>query len=258
MTRRETYRLNRCRAQLMKHLMDRLRRWYWRQMFHPAVLGMLVNPFFLARRALAREMRRVAHHARGRLLDVGCGQKPYEEMFAVTSYIGVELDTPENRAHKRADEFYDGKHLPFPVAEFDTVLCNQVLEHVFEPDVFLAELARVLKPGGMLILTVPFVWDEHEQPFDYARYSSFGLRHLLTKHGFAVKEHVKTLGDLSVLCQLGNAYLFKIARGRSRVFNLLLTGFVMAPISLSGVIFARLFPKNGDLYLDNIVIAHRQ
>ena len=58
-------------------------------------------------------------------------------------------------------------------------MCNQVLEHVFNPDDFVREIARVLKPGGALLLTVPFVWNEHEQPYDYARYSSFGLRAFL-------------------------------------------------------------------------------
>ena len=61
------------------------------------------------------------------------------------------------------------------------MLCNQVLEHVFNPDEFLLKINRVLKNDGKLLLTVPFVWDEHEQPFDYARYSSFGLKALIEK-----------------------------------------------------------------------------
>lgn len=226
-------------------------------MFDPALMGMLVNPFFLARRGLAREMRRCANRVGGRLLDVGCGQKPYQEMFTVSAYVGVEIDSPENRKYKLADQFYDGRHLPFADREFDTILCNQVLEHVFEPDEFVAELLRVLKPGGTLLLTVPFVWDEHEQPFDYARYSSFGLRHLLTKHGFVVEEQVKTLANISVLCQLSNAYLFKVTQTRFRLLNQLFTSLFMAPISLVGVVLAWLLPQNGDLYLDNIVIAQR-
>jgi SAM-dependent methyltransferase len=75
-----------------------------------------------------------------------------------------------------------------------------VLEHVFNPDDFLNEVNRVLKPSGKLLLTVPFVWDEHEQPYDYARYSSFGLRSLLEKHGFSIVKHEKVGGGTPPFC----------------------------------------------------------
>lgn len=234
-----------------------LSRWLSRQMFDPTLAGVLVNPFFLTRRALARAMRGCASHVRGRVLDVGCGQKPYIGMFSMTEYVGLEVDSTENRKNKLADFFYDGRRFPFGDAEFDTVVCNQVLEHVFEPDEFVREIRRVLRPGGALILTVPFVWDEHEQPFDYARYSSFGLRHLLSSQGLVVEEHRKTCADTSVLFQLGNAYLFKVLQTRFRLLNLLLTAVLMAPLSLFGLVAGRLLPRNDDLYLDNIVIARR-
>lgn len=95
------------------------------------------------------------------------------------------------------------------------VICNQVLEHVFNPDLFLQEIFRVLKPGGKLLMTVPFVWDEHEQPWDYARYSSFGLRSLLERNGFIVDEQRKTNADARVLFQLINAYLYKALQASS-------------------------------------------
>jgi SAM-dependent methyltransferase len=234
-----------------------LRQWLLRQAYDPSYIGVLVNPFYLTRRALARAMRRLAPHVQGRVLDVGCGQKPYMGMLSVSSYTGLEIDTPENRRSKRADAFYDGTHFPFAEGEFDSVLCNQVLEHVFEPDLFVAELHRVLKPGGTLVLTVPFVWDEHEQPYDYARYSSFGLRHLLSKHGFVLDEQIKTLPDIAVLHQLLNAYLYKVLLTRSRVVNLLVTAILMAPVSCAGLLLGRILPNNADLYLDNVVLARK-
>jgi SAM-dependent methyltransferase len=234
-----------------------LRQWLLRQAYDPSYIGMLVNPFYLTRRALARAMRRLAPRVQGRVLDVGCGQKPYMGMLTVSSYTGLEIDTPENRHSKRADAFYDGTHFPFDDGEFDSVLCNQVLEHVFEPDLFVAEIQRVLKHGGTLVLTVPFVWDEHEQPYDYARYSSFGLRHLLIKHGFTVDEEIKTLSNIAVLHQLLNAYLYKVLLTRSRVVNLLVTGILMAPISFAGLLLGRILPDNADLYLDNVILARK-
>lgn len=233
------------------------RAWHARQ-FDPGVLGILVNPFFLARRRLWAEMKALAPLAQGRLLDVGCGSEPYRALFTVSEYLGLEIDSPEARSRGVADAFYDGRRFPFDAARFDAVLCNQVLEHVFEPDAFVAEICRVLAPGGRLILTVPFVWDEHEQPHDYARYSSFGLRALLERNGFTVVQHRKLLADCSVLFQLLNAYLYKVLRTRSMMLNVVSTALLLAPVSLVGWVLGALLPGNPDLFLDQCVVAERR
>jgi SAM-dependent methyltransferase len=230
----------------------------WRaQAFNPSLLGAFVNPFFLARRGLWAEMVELGAHARGRLLDVGCGTQPYRVLFDVPEYIGLEIDSPEARERGVADAFYDGDQFPFNDEHFDTVVCNQVLEHVFNPDRFIAETCRVLKPGGRLLLTVPFVWDEHEQPYDFARYSSFGLRSLLERNGFSVIAHHKLLPDVSVIFQLLNAYLYKVLLSRRPLVNKLITAIVMAPISLIGLALGKVLPRNEDLFLDQGVVAER-
>jgi SAM-dependent methyltransferase len=132
-----------------------------------------------------------------------------------------------------------------------------VLEHVFNPDEFLAEINRVLKPGGRLLLTVPFVWDEHEQPYDYARYSSFGLRVLLEKHGLQILQHKKLAADASILFQLGNAYLYKITQHLPMFIKWFLTVTVMALINILGVLAGKLLPDNPDLFLDHVVLAEK-
>ena len=93
---------------------------------------------------------------KGKVLDVGCGTKPYESMIPHTEYVGLEFDAPENRASKKADIFYDGLYFPLKDSGFDSILTTQVLEHVFEPEIFVAELNRVLKTNGKILLTVPF------------------------------------------------------------------------------------------------------
>jgi len=228
-------------------------------MFNPSFLGIFVNPFYFARKGLYTAMSQFVPKLQGKILDVGCGQKPYQHLCnTVVEYIGLEIDSPENRINKHADYFYDGKNFPFENREFDSVMTNQVLEHVFNPDEFLAEIYRILKPDGMLLLTAPFVWDEHEQPIDYARYSSFGLKHLLQKQGFEIVSQIKTSTDVSVIFQLINAYLFKILQTNNPYFNLLLTILLMAPFNMMGVILAKILPNNQDLYLDNIVLARKK
>lgn len=236
-------------------MIDSIRQRVRAEQFAPTWLGPFVNPFYLARRSLRREIASLSGQVGGRLLDVGCGRKPYRDLFKVSDYVGLEIDTPVSRAIGMADCYYDGTRFPFDDASFDTVLCNQVLEHVFNPDEFLGEVTRVLRPNGRLLLTVPFVWDEHEQPFDYARYSSFGLAHLLGKAGFKVVEQRKTLADLSLIGQLLNAYLYKRLWSRRGWANLLVMLFAMAPVALLSRLVAVVTPTNSDLYLDNIVLA---
>jgi len=231
--------------------------WYRSQQFDPGLLGLVVNPFFLARRSLWVAMRVLAGQLSGRLLDVGCGTKPYRSLFQVSEYTGLDIDSETNRRRGSADVLYDGTRFPFDDGRFDAVLCNQVLEHVFNPEQFVAEIRRVLAPGGRLLLSVPFVWDEHEQPWDYARYSSFGLRSLLERQGFTVLRHEKLLADASVLAQLLNAYLFRVTRTRWLLVNLMLTPLLMAPVSALGWLAGRLLPRNPDLFLDQVVIAER-
>lgn len=238
-------------------MMRRLRALYRRQQFFPGWIGIFVNPFYFARAGLSSAMTAYAPSLSGRLLDVGCGTKPYRALFSVDSYVGLDIGSAATRQRGIADYFYDGNKFPFENATFDSILCNEVLEHVFNPDEFIKEIVRVLRPGGTLLLTVPFVWDEHEQPYDYARYSSFGLRALLEKQGLKVTQHKKLGADASILFQLANAYLFKVTERFSRLTRVLLIGSVMALINILGLIARRVLPANPDLYLDNVVLAEK-
>jgi SAM-dependent methyltransferase len=239
-------------------LLSRLKTVYGKEQFHPGWLGLLINPFYFARQELAHYITSMGSQMGGKILDVGCGQKPYASVFNFSAYIGLEFDTPEHRGQGVADSYYDGGDFPFPAGEFDAVMCSQVLEHVFNPDEFLAEVHRVLRDGGKLLLTVPFVWDEHEQPYDFARYSSFGLKYLLEKHGFEIMEQVKTLADARVLFQLTNAYIYKRLAGTNAYWNLLATLVFIAPVNLLGALVHKILPRNEDLYLDNVVLARKR
>jgi SAM-dependent methyltransferase len=239
-------------------MLNNFRSYYRRQMFFPGLIAVLFNPFYFARRNLASAISESSSTIHGNLLDVGCGTKPYRSLFKVEGYRGLDIDSPITRERGIADDLYDGKQFPYQGDSFDAVLCNQVLEHVFNPDDFLTEINRVLKPGGKLLLTVPFVWDEHEQPYDYARYSSFGLKALLENNGFKIVRHRKLAADATILFQLTNAYLFKLSQRWPMSLKLLFTGTVMAMVNILGVLAGKLLPNNPDLFLDHIVLAEKQ
>ena len=234
-----------------------LKNMYRQQSFCPGNVGFFTNPFYFARRGLYKAIKDFSPYLNGRLLDIGCGTKPYAKLFFCDEYIGLEIDSPETRLKDIANFYYDGTTFPFEGEQFDSVLCNQVFEHVFNPDFFISEISRVLKPSGKLLLSVPFVWDEHEQPNDYARYTSFALKFMLEKHGFRLISQIKTCADATIIFQLINAYLYKIFINRSMVVQLFLTATVIAFFNITGVIIGKIFPKNTDLYLDNVVLAEK-
>lgn len=231
---------------------------FQKEQFSPGFLGLLVNPFYFARKGLYENISILSNHIKGDTLDVGCGQKPYEKLFNSSRYIGLELDTIENRKNKRADYFYDGTTFPFQDSEFDSVIANEVFEHVFSPSDFLSEIYRVLKPGGILLITVPFVWDEHEQPHDFARYTSFGLQHLLEKSGFEIIEHRKSVSDIRVVFQLLNGYIYKKTVTKNGYINMFIAFFLMSPFNIMGELLSKVLPKNEDLYLDNVMLLKKK
>ena len=239
-------------------MMRRLKAWRRRQEFAPGVLGWLVNPYYFARRGLHEALLGLLPELRGEVLDVGCGTKPYETLVPAARYVGLDYDLPDIRAAGVADLLYDGGRFPIADASFDGVLCTQVLEHVFTPEDFLREIARVLRPGGVLVLTVPFVWDEHSQPHDFGRYSSFGLRALLARTGFEVASLEKTPADARAVAQIVAGWVYKLVIKRNRWLKLSVQVLILAPISFAGIVAAAVLPRNEDFYLDNVVLARRR
>jgi SAM-dependent methyltransferase len=152
---------------------------------------------------------------------------------------------------------YDGHTFPFPNETYDGIISNEVLEHVFNPDEFLSEILRCLKKNGKLLLTVPFVWDEHEQPGDFARYTSFGIKYLLEKHGFKIIYFHKTANDITVIFQLINDYIYKSCIGKNRRFNRIFINSLSSVFNILGLILSLILPKNNDLYLDNVILAQK-
>lgn len=227
-----------------------------KEQFEPSLIGLFINPFFIARKGLLESIKHFGEEITGKTLDVGCGTKPYENFFSCSKYIGLEIETTINRENKNVDVFYDGGKFPFEDKEFDSIVTNQVLEHVFSPNEFLSEINRVVKKDGKLLLTVPFVWDEHEQPYDYARYSSFGVAHLLNQHGFEIIESKKSINDFRIFAQLLNAYIYKTTQ-KNKIIRQLFTFFVMSTITIIGILLSKILPKNNDLYLDNIILAKK-
>ena len=131
-------------------------------------------------RALAADLRMAPD---GRVLDYGCAELPYRDLFGPgVEFVGADL--PGNR-HAAVSLNPDGT-LPVPDASFDAVLSTQVLEHVEDPALYLAECFRVLRPGGRMLLSTHGIFVYHPDPVDLWRWTSEGLRRAVEDAGFLV------------------------------------------------------------------------
>jgi glycosyltransferase involved in cell wall biosynthesis len=142
-----------------------------------------------------------------RIADVGAGSAPFRELFGHVDYLTVDR---AQSLHGDADDFdvlASAESIPLEEMSLDAILCTQVLEHLPEPSLALAEFFRLLKPEGKLFLTAPLAWEEHEKPHDYFRYTRSGLAHLLEMAGF---EHLEISGRTDCFTTL--AQLLRNAR----------------------------------------------
>jgi SAM-dependent methyltransferase len=121
-----------------------------------------------------------------RVLDAGAGMAPYRELFAHCDYVTHDWPASPHERAAQADVVADLRSLPVADGGFDAALCTEVLEHIATPVDAVSELRRVLRPGGRMLVTVPFVAQLHEEPHDHYRYTSFGLGGLLERGGFEV------------------------------------------------------------------------
>jgi len=134
----------------------------------------------------------------GKTLDIGCGNDIYRSYFPNCTTLDIKA-----RPDVDVDIIADVHDLSMiDDASYDVVLCAEVLEHLHTPAKAIAEMRRILKPGGVLILTTRFIFPLHDAPHDYYRYTKYGLRHLLKDFQMIeLKEEASTVETLAVLYQ---------------------------------------------------------
>ncbi len=225
----------------------------------------LRNPLYFIRKGLYLKIKQYSSSLSGRLLDFGCGAKPYKSLFTnVSDYVGVDYDsTGHSHSNEEIEFFYDGHTLPFKDQEFDSMFTSEVFEHIFNLPEILSELNRVLKPGGKLLLTCPFVWEEHEVPVDYARYTHFALEDLLQKNGFKIVVKDKSGNTTQAIHQLFINYLAYewlhkvVFFSRFNFFKKIIRQLVIPCLNALYLLFEPIWPKSEKLYLNNIILAEK-
>ncbi|WP_370906495.1 SAM-dependent methyltransferase (plasmid) [Ensifer sp. WSM1721] len=166
------------------------------------------------------------------VLDAGAGSQPYRHLFDHCRYEAADFEKVD-KPYAKSTYVCDLVSIPVEDGRFDAVALNQVLEHLSDPLAALAELHRVLKPGGSMICSAPLFYEEHEQPYDFFRYTQYAWRHLMAKAGF----------EIVSICWL-EGYLGTVAYQMERASRYLPTrphdlgggvrGWIASPILIAG------------------------
>lgn len=177
-------------------------RWLARTPFHPQwLLGAKSPPPGIDR-------------VRGRILDIGAADRWMErQLHPQSQYVALDYPTTGAALYgARPDVFADAARLPFRSDDFDGVVCLEVLEHVPDPAQVVGEISRVLKPGGRAWISMPFLYPLHDAPFDFQRYTEYGLRRDIGRAGLEITSleksghAIRTAGLLASLAIAGAAY----------------------------------------------------
>lgn len=153
----------------------------------------------------------------GKMLDLGCGSRPYFDLYR--NLFGHCVAADYERRGPLSIQL-DATTLPFRDACFDVVLMTEVIEHIPEANNAFSEITRVLKPGGLLLITWPFNYLMHEIPSDYNRFTEFGMKHRIAKFGMQIE----------MLLRRGNAIVLGIV-----LFEFFLCGIIKSFSRLSFV-----------------------
>ena len=239
-------------------MLEQLKRYYKQQQFFTNFGSIFINPNYFSRKGLLKYIRREAPGLKGRLMDFGCGRKPYQRLFCVDEYIGVDIEV-SGHDHRDSviDVFYNGHTLPFENNSFDSIFTSETFEHLFNLDEILAELHRVLRPEGQMLITIPFSWNEHEEPYDFARYTSFGIIHILKQHGFETIRLNKTTTYFETVCQLYNSFWIESVFPKNKAIRTVLQALLLGVPTLIATFLNLILPDNKKMYLNMVILVKK-
>lgn len=162
----------------------------------------------------------ISKYAFGKVLDVGCGNKPYKSLFnnSDENYLGCDvIQSSDNKV----DILCKATAINAEDESFETVFSTQVMEHVDNSDLMMKECNRVLKPDGVLILSVPMCWELHEEPYDFFRFTKYGLQELCDRNNFEVLEMIPNGGKWAAIAQMNLNMIYSTFKGKSFFVKLL-------------------------------------
>lgn len=208
----------------------------------------LLHVDYSASHALSQTIAKELTTLRGKTLDVGCADAPYKDLLHPdVEYVGLDISPGSSVDILIAP----GLVWPVEAAVFDNVLVLQVLEHVEDLNFVLSEIYRVLKPGGSLLVSIPFLYNEHGSPDDFRRLTLVGLRSVLSQ--YSINREYKVGGVGSTIALLLNNFCIK-ALLSSKWLLPLVPFFFIATVVNNVVGFLMDKIDNTHLFYNNVII----
>ena len=232
-------------------------------------LRFYLSPYFVAKYYILKDIKSTlgSYSFRGSLLDFGCGEKPYKSLFRnITEYIGIDFKNysinkdfaggvPESYF---TDDYLDTLILPYKDESFDNVVSFQVLEHHKNPAKMISEVVRIVKPGGYILMTLPFLGGIHEEPNDYQRFTRYGLIELFSDRSCEIID-IKEQGSLfSTISMLLNEHLNQFAaKNKITYFISILIYFPFLVFSYLSLLLDRIF-KSDKIFFNYLILVRKR
>lgn len=211
---------------------------------------------YLPQKRLYQGIAQLSSMVKGKILDLGCGNKPYKELFEHTDYIGIDtFNSGHPHQDSAADIYYDGHKMPFEDNSFDAIICFQVVEHISDINLTLSECKRVLKKEGLLLITAPLLWPEHERPYDFRRWTSIGLKAHMEEAKFDILRHslLGTPYDVITAFALDHLWSDSPGKWRSKVLKII-SWIANTTTEYINRFDPRSFEEGRTTYFDNIIL----
>jgi SAM-dependent methyltransferase len=199
----------------------------------------VLHPQWIVFRNDGAQREWIRAHAHGRVLDIGSADGYVGAWLEGCEYFALDYPTTARNLYgTRPHVFADGAALPFADETFDTVLLLEVLEHVADARSVLANIARVLKPGGVLLLSVPFLYPLHDAPYDHRRFTAPGLEAAIRRAGLDAGKAIPRNRGFETIALLASIACAEAALDavRARSWRI-----VLAPMALIAIPFANAF-----------------
>ena len=222
-------------------------------------ISIFISPVYILRRGLAEAIEENSIAVTGDVLDFGCGSKPYVSLFKnASSYVGVDLrHSGHDHSLSLIDVFYDGKVLPFSDQCFDSIVSFEVFEHISNLEEVLIELLRVLKPNGFILVSTPFCWGEHEEPFDFIRLTSFGMKSMFERNNLEIMNIQKTNTSFLAVSQLLISYISNFVLPHGRILGIFSQLFIVFPLNVLALFLNAVFPKRYESFSNLVISAQK-
>lgn len=164
---------------------------------------------YVIRKSILKYVHGKASLIFGDVVDLGCGSSPYKDLLLscsgkITSYTGVDIDSSPSHVLSEGTIKWNGISIPLPDCSFDCVLMTEVIEHLPDYSVVLSDVFRILRPNGILVATIPFLYPLHEIPYDFRRLTPYEAESVILKSGFRFSKVTRFGGwDRSLAQMLG-------------------------------------------------------